>query len=688
MPDREFEKLLLDVQVGRTNSRSQEEFMESLERIISELKAHAVEAEPFLKPVSKKIAPDYDQVISKPMDLGTLSKNVKNRMYKTKKSFARDLNLIWTNCLTYNSVEGHPLRQQALFMKRLADHHLSYLADRASEAPVQSNFLTGSAAPGTSSRQGRSASMMEQPLNGIHSSGNADGQAEVGAGRDATMAESGGAVMARDKLETGSPEPSGTPYNSLPNDISESPAIMRTQEAMQAYQLLLEAGLQDDHVDPSAKASVQVPSWYPQQIRSSRSGSRSPQATPAMPDAATEDRHTDNCLGAWWGELSQPQWIGSGFPISLLDGSKERAVDPTGGRKRHTRRTNRKPGQAIIRNPDIEGGFLQDAVARNIENLSRMRVEAQRLSLHVAALYDDNAPPPVLPEINLDDDFKAEELLVRRKLRKGRADQVSEAVAGQQLRYFVGAILGQAGFEGCSQFALDSISELAGRYLSHMGKTFRLLLDRSDPAVTPEQEMIQLAIRENGNFTPEILSTHIIDDIFKSNQKVEDTLNKIRQAMAAQPELEIMDDDIDDKDLAFGIPGMEDLGDFLGIPGIPAIPRKLLRPPPGIAQVDKVKPDTPTLEYQPPPPFIPLRASDIPLQIGLLRSFYMDKLGDSDELPEEEFDSNLPPMGAMGQINVKTVSAATKRKAEAAAATASNTEANKKKSKFLPANKS
>lgn len=46
--------------------------------------------------------------------------------------------------------------------------------------------------------------------------------------------------------------------------------------------------------------------------------------------------------------------------------------------------------------------------------------------------------------------------------------------------------------------------------------------------------MVHLAIRENGNFTPEMLSTHITDDIFKSNQKVEDTLHKIRQAMAAQ----------------------------------------------------------------------------------------------------------------------------------------------------------
>ncbi|KAJ9122522.1 hypothetical protein QFC22_001951 [Naganishia vaughanmartiniae] len=680
MPDRDFEKLLLDVQVGRTNSRSQEEFMESLERIINELKAHAVEAEPFLKPVPKKLAPDYDQYISKPMDLGTLLKNVKNRMYKSKKSFARDLNLIWANCLTYNSVEvsvfcseassfdlitcvdpqGHPLRQQALFMKRLADHHLSYLADRASEAPAPPTFLTAQLASGSLSRQGRSASVMEQPLNGTLSSGNANGQSDAGAGRDVTMADPDDVIVVDDK-------PAGAPYIPLPNDIFDSPAIIRTQESMQAYQSLLETDVRVDTAGQSDKDSALIPSWYPQQPRSSRGGSRSRQTSPNALETVTENLRVDNRLGAWWGELNQPQWIGSGFPISVLDSGKESAIEPTGRRsKRHTKKTTRKLKPAPLRDPDVEGGFLQDAVARNIENLSRIRVEAHRLSLHVSALSDENAPPPILPEINLEDDFKAEELLARRKLPKDRSDEVTESVAGQQLRYFVGAMLGQAGFEGmCEQ------SPYATCDVTHLSSTL-------------SQEMVHLAIRENGNFTPEILSTHVTDDIFKSNQKVEDTLNKIRQAMAAQPELEIMDDDIDDKDMLFGIPGMEDLGDFLGIPGMPAIPRKLLRPPPGISESDKAKPDTPVLEYQPPPPFIPLRSSDIPFQIGLLRSFYTERLGDAEEIPEDDFDPNLPPMGAMGQVNVKTVSAATKRKAEAAAATAGSTDANKKKSKFLP----
>ena len=46
--------------------------------------------------------------------------------------------------------------------------------------------------------------------------------------------------------------------------------------------------------------------------------------------------------------------------------------------------------------------------------------------------------------------------------------------------------------------------------------------------------MIRLVIRENGDFTPEILSSYITDEVFKQAQRVEDNLSKVRQAMAAQ----------------------------------------------------------------------------------------------------------------------------------------------------------
>lgn len=227
---------------------------------------------------------------------------------------------------------------------------------------------------------------------------------------------------------------------------------------MQAYQALLETGLRDDTADSVDRISASVPSWYPQQPRSSRGGSRSRQTSPNAHETATENFRADNRLGAWWGELSQPQWVGSGFPISLLDSSKERPVEPTGSRStRRTKKPTRKSKAAPLRDPDVDGGFLQDAVARNIENLSRLRVEAHRLSLHVSALSDDSGPPPILPDINTENDFKAEELLARRKLPKDKSEQVSEIVAGQQLRYFVGAMLGQAGFEGIVRKLVDDL---------------------------------------------------------------------------------------------------------------------------------------------------------------------------------------------------------------------------------------
>ena len=42
-------------------------------------------------------------VITNPMDLQTMLKRVKQRMYKSKREFQDDLDLIWNNCYTYNT---------------------------------------------------------------------------------------------------------------------------------------------------------------------------------------------------------------------------------------------------------------------------------------------------------------------------------------------------------------------------------------------------------------------------------------------------------------------------------------------------------------------------------------------------------------------------------------------------------
>lgn len=59
------------------------------------------------KSESLELTPRRSTVIKRPMDLATLLKRVKQQTYRTKKAFADDLDLIWSNCLLYNS---HPVR--------------------------------------------------------------------------------------------------------------------------------------------------------------------------------------------------------------------------------------------------------------------------------------------------------------------------------------------------------------------------------------------------------------------------------------------------------------------------------------------------------------------------------------------------------------------------------------------------
>jgi hypothetical protein len=47
----------------------------------------------------------FTPVISNPMDFQTMLKKVKQKQYKSKREFKDDLDLIWSNCFTYNATE-------------------------------------------------------------------------------------------------------------------------------------------------------------------------------------------------------------------------------------------------------------------------------------------------------------------------------------------------------------------------------------------------------------------------------------------------------------------------------------------------------------------------------------------------------------------------------------------------------
>lgn len=150
--DQELRSLMNEVRKNRSKWASeenvgQEELYEAVEKVLSELKAHTEYSTPFLTKVSKRDAPDYYSgrfgaggrsirvstdrlaVIKQPMDLGTMTKKLKQLQYKSKADFVADLNLIWDNCLRYNQNLSNHLPRLANGMRREADKLIPLIPD-------------------------------------------------------------------------------------------------------------------------------------------------------------------------------------------------------------------------------------------------------------------------------------------------------------------------------------------------------------------------------------------------------------------------------------------------------------------------------------------------------------------------------------------------------------------------------
>ncbi|KAM4622578.1 LOW QUALITY PROTEIN: MYND-type zinc finger-containing chromatin reader ZMYND8 [Discoglossus pictus] len=80
--------------------------------------------EPFQKPVSLEQHPDYSEYIFNPMDLSTLEKNVKKKMYGCTEAFLADAKWILHNCIIYNG-GNHKLTQTAKVLIKICEHEMN-----------------------------------------------------------------------------------------------------------------------------------------------------------------------------------------------------------------------------------------------------------------------------------------------------------------------------------------------------------------------------------------------------------------------------------------------------------------------------------------------------------------------------------------------------------------------------------
>lgn len=95
-----------------------------LERIVEALKDRYEVSYLFLKPVSKKDAPDYHDIIQHPMDLSTIKEKVRKLQYRSREDFRHDVWQITYNAHIYNDGRNPGIPPLADQLLELCDYLL------------------------------------------------------------------------------------------------------------------------------------------------------------------------------------------------------------------------------------------------------------------------------------------------------------------------------------------------------------------------------------------------------------------------------------------------------------------------------------------------------------------------------------------------------------------------------------
>lgn len=105
-----------------------------LERIVETLKERYDVSYLFLKPVSKKEAPDYHDIIQRPMDLSTIKENVRRMHYRSREDFRHDVWQITYNAHIYNDGRNPGIPPLADQLLELCDYLLMENDESLTEA--------------------------------------------------------------------------------------------------------------------------------------------------------------------------------------------------------------------------------------------------------------------------------------------------------------------------------------------------------------------------------------------------------------------------------------------------------------------------------------------------------------------------------------------------------------------------
>lgn len=92
----------------------------ALEDLLNNMMKHR-DGWPFDRPITRSDAPDYFDIIKKPIDLGTVRTNLLHMKYSCNQEVLEDIKLVFENCYTYNKEEAEEyqcgVRLQKYYLK-------------------------------------------------------------------------------------------------------------------------------------------------------------------------------------------------------------------------------------------------------------------------------------------------------------------------------------------------------------------------------------------------------------------------------------------------------------------------------------------------------------------------------------------------------------------------------------------
>lgn len=760
LSDQDLTKLLSDVQRSR-DDRSL--LLDSLERLLLDLRSQS-HATAFLARVSKRDAPDYYDVIKNPMDLGLMLKNVKSGKYRSKEGFRKDLDLIWDNCLLYNSEpvstrweevlesvqtdrqiislllyyrQSHPLRYSANWMRKRSRDLLSYIQDSNDVKSALADWVATHTSLSTAEVKALQNQSSREAIS------NSVGLASLGSG-----ASLGYLAAAASNANTPASSSTMGPSAALNREDSEPIAGPSTRGGSKRTNLvdLSHANAEEPFENRSALTAGTSAALADYAVEDRRTGERDEWALKgllgqgwdedldqSMSQRALGKRKVvqpifeaddeDQVVGQMLRSLTSGQPVSVCGPLSelpstatarlprLIPASSTPVHEPLIPAERPRPKRPQLNGHAKL-NGDASPGSSSTTptettappkrkrgvagLRRNMQTLGKMKKLKYKFDCLDYCLENEQPLPSSLllesddeesGEIQAGDvavkkeDKHAPAGLPHRRSTMDPEGAVSSAPpqpyptlslpqARSALFSRMSLLLGSTGFDACHMRPARVLTSLLETFISSMGRTLRLYMDRYGSTMSPE-EIVLHVLHATSNTTVSDLDRYLHEDTPRYASRLEETHRKLAHSWKerialGQEKLQTEEDarffgESNEDLMAGNIPGaLEDdffgfkamgLDQELGLADLNIPPsllqarggargagaiglraglanRKVILGPNGlpIEGRDLEGPDTEQLPFPPPEPFIRLSEAAVPAQIGLLRNYFRDLL--------------------------------------------------------------